>query len=645
MRLTQEYTADIEHRFKYAMLAVVVLFLIVGARLYYLQVLQGRFYNVFSTENSIKEIKIPALRGTIFDKKDQVLVENRPSFCIVVTPQYVADPNRMIDTLHRLLLVPREELVSLWEKRKLQPSYQPLLIKSDVPLDEVALIRARKNPWNDENDVDDLRGVDVEVRYQRTYPESNIATHVLGYVREIDPEKLKRSREKEPGKYRPGDLIGVQGLEEVWNDMLRGADGYEQRIVNAVGREVDYQVISSQLTNQPAAAGASLKLTIDRDLQKLARDLYGTRRGAIVVIDIHTGGILTMFSSPSYDLNHLSGPDSAAYWNLISTDQSKPLLNRAIQGGYPPGSTYKVVNAVAALSEGVVNPNENLHCGGALIYGGRAFHCWAKGGHGAISMHRAIVSSCDVYFYLTGLRLGVDGLAKYARMFGLGSKTGVPIPGEREGLIPSSEWKLRRFGVPWQQGETLSIAVGQGYDVETPIQNAMVAAKIANGGKNLDLHFVDTAYDAHGNEIYRWIPPENLGTSPLDPKVLDTVRSGMVDVVALPGGTAHRQSTRKVTMGGKTGTAQVIQFDGSAVCRSEICKDHAWFIAFAPAQNPQVAAAAVVEHGGFGASAAAPIVGELLERWWVMKQGEPDSQEPETSEEIELISSDLLAEF
>lgn len=627
MRLTQEYTADIESRFKYAAMIVLVFVIAVGVRLYYLQVIKGSFYRLFSTENSIKEIRDPALRGMVFDRRGQVLVENRPSFHIVVIPQYVVDPSRTLESLHRLLSIPREELDAIWDRRKLQAFYQPLVIKADVSLDDVALIRSRKTPWNDESDPFDLRGVDVEVRYERSYPESNIATHVLGYVREIDPERLKRYRELSPGRYRMGDMIGLQGLEEVWDVKLRGEDGYRQRVVNAVGREVDFEGIASQLEDRPATAGASLKLTIDRDLQELARDLYGTRRGAIVAVDVRTGGILTMYSAPSYDLNVLSGAGGTEYWNAIAIDPAKPLLNRAIQGGYPPGSTYKVLNAVAALSEQVIRPEENLHCGGALMFGGRAYHCWAKGGHGAISLHRAVVSSCDVYFYLAGLRLGVDRLAHYANMFGLGKKTGVPLPNEREGLIPTSEWKLKRFGIPWQQGETLSISVGQGYDVETPIQNALVAAQIANGGHKLDLHFVDAAYDIDGNEIYRWKPPDKPEMLPIDPAVLDTVRKAMVGVVAEPGGTAHRQSTRKVTMGGKTGTAQVIQLDGNAVCRSEICRDHAWFIAFAPADAPEVAAAAIVEHGGFGAAAAAPIVGEILERYWLIEHGESGSSQ------------------
>ncbi len=615
MRLVQEYTQDIEHRFKYAYIAVLILFFVVAARLYYLQVIRGNFYHFFSTENSIKAIRVPAVRGMIFDRRGQVLVDNRPSFNIVVIPQYVIDPERMIVSMSQLLAMPRADIEAVWEKRKLQPSYQPLVIDKDASMDKVALIRSHKNPWYDKDDPFDLRGVDVEVRYDRTYPESNIATHVLGYVREIDPARLDEEKEKNPGLYHIGDMIGIRGIEEEWDKELRGQDGYEEHVVDAVGREVDYEGIASQLVQHSAEAGHSLRLTLDRDLQEMARDMFGDRKGGAVAIDPRDGAILALYSSPSYDLNRLAGSDGAAYWNQISSSPEKYLLNRAIQGGYPPGSTFKTVTATAALSEDAVKPDEHVSCGGALVYGGRPYHCWAKGGHGPIDIHRAIVSSCDVFFYNMGLRLGVDRIAKYANLLGLGHKTGIPLGGERDGLIPTSEWKQKRFGVPWQKGEDLSISVGQGYDVVTPVQNALLAAHIANGGKELKLHLVEEAYDVNANQTYKWTAPEEKRIA-IDPKVLEIVKSGMVGVVSEPGGTGHRLSAYKVSMGGKTGTAQVIQLDGNAVCRSEVCKDHAWFIGFSPAEGEaEIAMAVVVEHGGFGAAAAAPIVGAMMQRY------------------------------
>ena len=285
-----------------------------------------------------------------------------------------------------------------------------------------------------------------------------------------------------------------------------------------------------------------------------------------------------------------------------------------------------------ALAEGVVTPEEKITCRGALVYGGRPYHCWTT--HGPVSLHRAIASSCDVYFYTMGLRLGVDRLAKWANILGLGHKTGVPLPGERGGLIPTSEWKEKRFGVPWQEGENLSIAVGQSYDVVIPIQNALLAAQVANGGKRVELHLVESAYDVDGNETYAWQRPEELQDLPIDKEIMKLVKAGMDDVTK-PGGTAGRLSWMyDVPMGGKTGTAQVVALDGNAVCRTEKCRDHAWFIGFAPVDDPEIAAAVVVEHGGFGASAAAPIVGAMLQKYYDIVHGSERVDEGEAKEKM-----------
>ncbi len=616
MRLTHDYTADIEHRFKYAVIVIALLFFVILGRLYYLQVMKGEFYHFFSTENSIKATRVPAPRGMIFDRRGQVLVDNRPSFNIVIIPQYVIDPDRMIESLHRLLRISKNELKEVWAKRKKQARYQPLVISSDVSYDAAALIRASKEPWNSSRNPFDLRGVEIEVQYRRAYPESDVATHVLGYVREVDSRRLKQLQKEHEGRYHPGDLVGIRGLEERWDLLLRGRDGYEERIVNAVGREVAYEGIASELEKRAAEPGSNFTLTIDRDLQEIARDMFGKRKGAAVAINPQTGAILAMYSSPSYNLNMLAGPEGNKYWKNISGHPDMYLLNRTIQGGYPPASTYKVVTAIGALAEGVIKPDQKITCRGAYHFGGRPYHCWRRSGHGPISLHMAIVSSCDVFFYDAGLKLGVDRLAKYAKYFGFGKKTGVPLSGERVGIVPTSEWKENRFGVPWQRGETLSIAVGQGYDLVTPVQNALLVAQIANGGKKLDLHLVESASDQDGKNTYRWEKAADLGEIPVDPKILKEVKSAMVGVVSEPSGTAHRLSSYEAPMGGKTGTAQVVSLDRSLACRTEKCRDHAWFIGFSPVENPTIAVAVIVEHGGFGSVAAAPIAGAMMQKYY-----------------------------
>ncbi len=616
MRLSHDFSADLEGRYRYVMAIVIAFVLIVVARLYYLQVIKGEFYHFFSTENSIKEIKIPAARGTIFDRRGQVLVENRPSFELVLVPQYVADPPKVFATLEKLVGMPQEELKEVWAKRFSQPKYQPLVVREDITPEEVAMVRAHKNPWHDKGNDIDLRGVDVRVRYRRVYPEGDVASHVLGYVREIDKDRLERYRKDHPGRYYVGDDIGVRGIEEIEDLELRGHDGFDQRVVNAVGREVDYAGIADQLERREALAGNSVVLTIDRDLQELAQHMFGDRSGAAVAVDPNTGAVLLMYSSPSYDLNKLSGPYANDYWKHIATDPRKYLVNRAIQGAYPPGSTYKIVTGIAALSEGLVKPDERVSCGGGLPFGGRVFHCW--GVHGPISYHRSLVHSCDVYYYVMGLRLGADRIAKYANILGLGKPTGIQLADERSGLIPTEAWKEKRFGVPWQAGENLSIAVGQGYDLATPLQNALMIAQVVNGGYKVKPHLVDAVYDWEGKQVYHWQPPADRTKLAIPDDVLERAHKALAGVVQ-EGGTGGRLKAYEVPMGGKTGTAQVVSLD--AGCAGDKCRDHAWFVGFAPTEKPEIAAAVVVEHGGFGAAAAAPIVGAVLQRYYDIQHG------------------------
>ncbi|MBI4211107.1 MAG: penicillin-binding protein 2 [Deltaproteobacteria bacterium] len=609
MKLTQEYTHDIEHRFRYFVIGIAIFFLIVLTRLYYLQVMKGEFYRTFSTENSIKEIKIEAPRGNIIDRRGQAIVESRPAFDLILIPQYVQDPPKVFASLSSLISLDRDTLTSLWKKNLRRPRYQPLILKSDISREELAVIRSRKGPWYDERDPLDLRGVEIRMRYQRRYTYGDVATHLLGYVREIDAAKLKDFEKRFPGKYQTGDQVGVRGIEEQWDQTLRGQDGFEHVVVNAHGREVNYEGIERELRHSPPTSGSTFILSIDLEMQRVARDEFGVRRrGAAVVLDVNTGEVLTLFSAPSYDLNRFSGPEAGEYWKELSSDARRPLLHRAIQGTYPPASTYKVVNAISALSENVVQRDQPINCGGSFVFGGRPFRCWAKQGHGPIEISHALASSCDVFFYITGLRLGVDRLAKYASFFGLGHRTGISLADEKSGLIPTAAWKLKRFKVPWQEGETLSIAVGQGYDLVTPLQNALMIAQVANGGKRLRPKLVrepdlEVASDVNSNDVQ------------LDPEVVKYVRESLVGTVADPGGTAHRLAAFGIPIAGKTGTAQVIRQDPGYKCNSELCRDHAWFVGFSPTEKPEVAVAVIVENGGFGATSAAPIAGALLKKY------------------------------
>ncbi len=616
MQLSHDYTADIEHRHKYIVALVVVFVLIVVGRLYYLQVIKGEFYRFFSNENSIKEIKIAAARGMVFDRRGQLLVENRPSFDLVFVPQYVTDPPHAFATLTRLLGIPEDELKATWAKRFKQAKYQPLAVREDMSDEEVAKIRARKNPWYAEDDEYDLRGVDVRVRYRRIYPDPTIASHVLGYVKEADTARLERLKKAHPDRYFMGDDVGIRGIEETYDLDLKGVDGFEQRIVDAAGRGVDFAGIADQLERRDAIPGNSVMLTIDRDLQTLARDMFGVRMGGAVALDPNDGAVLLMYSAPSYDMNKLSSPEGGIYWQEIAADPKGYLINRTIQGAYPPGSTYKIVTGISALAEGVVMPEENIGCPGGLYYGGRLYRC--MGSHGAISYHRSLVQSCDTYYYQMGLRLGADKIAKYAHLLGLGLKSGIELTDERSGLIPTEEWKFKRFGVPWQKGENISISVGQGYDLVTPLQNARMIAQVVNGGYKIYPHLLKAVYSPHGKELYRWKPPSAREKIDIPSEVLGLAKDALRGVVQ-EGGTGGRLASFEIKMGGKTGTAQVVSLD--AACSGEKCRDHAWFVGFAPVDNPEIAMAVVVEHGGFGAAAAAPIVGAVMQRYYDIQHG------------------------
>ena len=617
MQLSQDYSQDFEPRFELAFTIIVAVLALIGLRLYYLQIVKGHYYRFFSEENSIRSQPIPALRGNMLDRNGEILVQTRPSFDLVIIPQYVVDPNRVLATLETEVSLPHDFLQTRWAKRSEQPAYQPIVIAADVPADTVSWVRGHKVPWTDPNDPIDLRGVEIVVRYEREYPVGDIATHLLGYVAELDNTRLKKYQSEWPGRYHRGDRAGVYGLEEVWDRTLRGTDGTEEKVVNAAGRIVASGDFSEELVRKESVNGKHLRLTVDQKLQTVARDAFRGKKGAAVAMDPNTGEVLLLYSAPSFDLNRFTGNERKGLWQEIAEGNQNQLLNRALQGAYPPGSTYKIVTGTAALQEKKVRDNEPIFCPGYLAFGSRNFKCWKSAGHSSVSFHQALVESCDVFFYQMGIRLGVDTLADYAHAFGLGAPTGLKLTDERSGFIPTSEWKLRKRGEAWQAGETLSIAIGQGYDSVTPMQEVLMISRVATLGKIVQPHLVKALINAEdGKEIPLETPEEVFEKSSvtLDPAVLKKVRDALVGVVAEPGGTAHRLSALNIPMGGKTGTAQVVALHQNCG-EGEECGDHAWFVAFAPVEDPKIAVAVLVEHGGHGSSAAAPIAGEIIQNY------------------------------
>ncbi len=611
MDLSHEYTRDVMSRFRYLAWILAAMFIVVVARLYYLQVIKGAQYYFFSEQNSIKEMEIPALRGIIFDRNNEPLVDNRAAFDITITPQFVSDKAKTFSSVAKLLKMDEAEVVARFEKGKGLPSYYPVPIKEDASSDDVAAVKAHKSPWYDKEDEFDLRGVDVKMRYARLYPDGESASHLLGYMREVDAKKLEQFKKNGLGGYKMGDFVGIGGVEEMWDEVLRGRDGFDQKVVNAIGREVIWPDID--LIKEKPLNGGTVHLTVDAKLQKVAKEALSGRKGAVVAIDPRDGSVLALYSSPPMELNVLSSPEGSSYWRKVANDPEKPLYNRAIQGTYPPASTYKIVTASAALGEGAITETSTIACPGGLHFGGRLYRCWRKGGHGAIGVVKSLAASCDTFFYQLGLRLGVDVIAKYAKSLGLGHLTKIDLPQERSGLIPTSQWKLDRFKVPWQAGENISISVGQGYDTVTPLQNAVMIATVANGGKKITPHVTDYVTDSRGREVFRW---KKMGDDEqvLDPKVIAVVKKGLEGVVDSPEGTGHRLSLLKLKIAGKTGTAQVISME-KWKAGVEKLKDHAWFVGYAPYDDPKIAVATVVENGGFGASAAAPVVGKIIQKY------------------------------
>ena len=434
---------------------------------------------------------------------------------------------------------------------------------------------------------------------------SQSAAHVIGYVGEISSDELKSGKY---AGYKRGDLIGKSGVEKSFENYLRGERGGRQIEVNVTGQLVRV------LRTVDAVPGNNIFLSIDQNLQKKAEDMLSDVTGAVVAMDPATGHILAMASSPSYDPNMFVDGFSRDQWETLIRNPLYPLQNKAIQAEYPPASTYKIITAMAGLEEGVIDEKTTLVCPGFYKFADREYRCWKKGGHGSVNVGRAIAESCDVFFYQVGLRLGVDRLASYAKAAGLGAQTGIQLEQESIGLIPTAAWKKRRMGVAWQGGETLSVSIGQGYDLATPLQLAAMIASIANGGTRVTPLVAMKIQNASGETIKEYFP-EIKGYLPISPKNLDIIKKGLWEVVNGKSGTGRIASIAGIEISGKTGTAQVFSRKTDSeneARRSQHLKSHAWFVAYAPSVNSKIAVSVLVEHGEHGASAAGPIASELI---------------------------------
>lgn len=581
-------------KFKWCTLVLVITMTVLLIRLWDLQIMRGSEMRKLSEQNRIRVKKIPAPRGIIYDRTGKVLADTRPSFNIYLTPEDIKDFSQSVDGLARLLNWDREDVIEKMKAASGMPPSFPIKIKSDIPMDEVARVEAHRVY---------IPGVSIQIEPKRNYPYGASLAHVLGYVSEISDEELKNKKKHKD--YSPGDYIGKYGLERSYENELRGVDGEKRVEVDAIGREVRTLDIIDPIP------GHSLHLNLDLELQLTADKALETRKGAAVAVNPKTGGVLVLASRPGFDPNKFASGILKQDWQKIALDKAHPLQNRAIQGGYPPGSTFKVLVAMKALDLGVINERTTFGCGGGFAYGNRVFKCWKKGGHGSVAVHRAIVESCDVFFYNVGLRVGVDRIHELADIVGLGRVTGIDLPNEQKGLIPSTEWKKKRYNQPWYEGETVSVSIGQGAVWLTPVQLAQLSAFVANDGKNFKPQIVNRIVSTEGKVVKTFEPVINAEPK-LKKGVVQIVKDGMRGVVNEPGGTAGRSKLQNVAMSGKTGTAQA----GSEKVK---LGDHAWFIAYAPAEDASIAMAVLVEHGGHGASAAAPVAKDITETLFKVK--------------------------
>ncbi|WP_321417338.1 penicillin-binding protein 2 [uncultured Desulfobacter sp.] len=587
----------IKHRYIGAGLCLVFIFGVLFLRLVYLQMIRGEEYRRLSMTNCVRLKSIKSSRGLIYDRNHNLLVDNRPAFDLTIVLEDAKPLETTLERLAELTGDSSEELTATIKKAGRSAFYKPLVLKRDITRDLLAVIEAHQF---------DLPGIHIDIEPTRNYIHKKTAAHLIGYLGEINKDELAS------GKFpnvRSGDSIGRYGVEKSFEADLQGKRGGHQVEVDVNGR-----VIKILKTVEPVS-GKDLVLTIDLALQQTAEKMLGENDGAVVALDPSNGDVLVMASSPSFDQNDFIGGISNKKWQLLRDDPGRPMNNKAIQAEYPPASTYKTITALAGLEEKVIDRNSTFFCPGFYKFGNRRYHCWNKYGHGNLNVVDAIAQSCDVFFYQTGEKLGVDALARYAYGSGLGRLTGIRLAHERPGLIPTSAWKKKRFKEPWQAGETLSISIGQGFNLVTPLQMAVFISAVGNNGTLYRPRLVKSVQDAKGQMI-REIEPEITGGLPASKKNLAIVREGLLKVVHGNRGTARRIRLPGIQIAGKTGTAQVFsrkageKFNNEKLRRT--LQDHAWFVCYAPAQDPKIAIAVIIEHGEHGSSAAAPVAKELI---------------------------------
>jgi len=588
--LAREDIKSVTGRIAFFQYLIVAVFLYLISGFWELQVLHPEYYAEQAERNRIKALPVPAPRGKILDREGRLIVDNHSSFSLMLLRE-----NLKLESVRPLaegLGLSYEEVAAKLKRYASEPRYRPVTIKEELTRADLAFIEAhRGSPGFPEMEL-----IHAE---RRLYPRDGLAAHLIGYVGEVSEAELNTA---EFAKYKQGDIVGKAGVERQYNEILMGVDGQRQVVVDNRGNE--RQVIGFK----EAIPGRSLRLTIDLDLQVVAELAMEGRKGAVVVLDPRNGEVLAMVSRPAFDPSKFTSGIRAKDWQEIVNNPDNPLLNRAIQAQLAPGSTFKPIVELAALETGVIDDNFRVTCPGGASFYGRYFRCHLKGGHGVVDIHKGLVQSCDVFFYHVGNRLGIDRIAEYAELCGLGRKTGIDLPHEAEGVVPSSRWKIRTLRQKWYAGETISVAIGQGALTVTPIQLAYAIGGLAMGGVWYTPHVVADP-SRHETPRRASFNPENLA------KVI----YGMYGVVN-EGGTGARARIEGVELCGKTGTAQLASKEAVKALKAEdVLKDNAWFVGFAPRQNPEIVAVALVEGGQHGSTAAAPVVRDIIKTYFEKK--------------------------
>ena len=583
---------------------IALVFSVLAVSFWVLQVAQHETFAELAENNNQRTLALRAPRGVVFDRNGTVLVENRNSYSISILREHTKDLNQTIHLLAPLLGFEEHVVRDIVDRHRREPTYRPITIVQDAALQQVAAVMSRRL---------ELPDVVIDQIPTRQYHDK-MAAHLFGYVGEVSDAQIAVA-----DKLKSGDVVGQSGIEKVYNNLLMGADGAKIVVVNSVGREI------RTLNEDPASEGQRLKLTIDDDVQKSLEDgfKWSGFNGAAVILDPRNGEVLAFTSVPAYDPNAFaSGIDKTA-WAALNTDELKPLQDRAIQGRYSPGSTFKMAVATAALEEGIITPDFKVFCPGSATFFGRPFQCWKPGGHGTVDLRHAIEQSCNVYFYTLGNMVGIDRIHKWATLLGLGEKSGIDLPNEVQGLVPSPEWKKARTGEKWYAGETISVSIGQGQVSVTPVSMAVYISTIANGGTRVTPHFLKAVDDGSG---WKEVPtPAPQSKVEFKPDTIQAIHDGLYLVVNGAGtGGGSRIAGRDVS--GKTGTAQVISSEGARSAKGRTDKDlrdNGWFLFFAPRDNPQIAGVVFVEHSGHGGTWAAPITKHVLETFFAKQDGAP----------------------